>query len=69
MSSATLERRMRKLEGALGNDDPRRYLGRPLKEWPDAALQRALDMTDEERAKLLKENQSLLGTNHPAESL
>lgn len=52
MSSATLDRRIHKLESTLGSDDPRHYLGRPLREWPDAALERAIEMGEEELAKL-----------------
>jgi hypothetical protein len=61
MSSATLDRRIRKLEGVFGSDDPRHYLGRPLVEWPDAALERALSMSDEERAELLEDFSIVLG--------
>jgi hypothetical protein len=61
MSSATLDRRIRKLEGAFGSDDPRHYIGRPLVEWSDAALERALSMSDEERAELLEDYRSWLG--------
>ena len=52
MSSATLDRRIHKLESTLGSDDPRRYLGRPLREWPDAALERAIEMGEEGLAEL-----------------
>jgi hypothetical protein len=52
MSSATLDRRIHKVESSLGSDDPRHYLGRPLREWPDAALERAIEMGEEELAKL-----------------
>jgi hypothetical protein len=39
-SKASLDRRLRKLETVAPTDDPRRYLGRPIDEWPDAALER-----------------------------
>jgi hypothetical protein len=56
MSSATLDRRIHRLESTLGSGDPRRYLGRPIDEWPDAALERVASMTDEEYAEFLKSN-------------
>jgi hypothetical protein len=52
MRASSLYRRLRKLEAALGSDDPRHYLDRPLAEWPDAALQRAIEMGEEGLAKL-----------------
>jgi hypothetical protein len=53
MSSAALHRRLRKLEAVLPTDDPRRYLGRSIEEWPDAALERVASMSDKEYAELL----------------
>jgi hypothetical protein len=53
MSKAALDRRLRKLETVVPTDDPRRYLGRPLVEWPDAALERVSQMSDKEYAELL----------------
>ena len=52
MSSTTLDRRIRCLESTLGSEDIRRYLNRPLVEWPDNILQLAIDMGEEELAKL-----------------
>ena len=52
MSSATLDRRIHRLESTFGSDDPRRYLGRPLREWSDAALERAIELGEEELARL-----------------
>lgn len=52
MSSSPLDRRLRKLETASGSDDVRHYLHRPWVEWPDHILQLAIDMGEEEFAKL-----------------
>jgi hypothetical protein len=54
MSKAALNRRLRKLETIVPTDDPRRYVGRPLDEWPDAALERVAGMSDKECADLLE---------------
>jgi hypothetical protein len=54
MTTSALDRRLRKLETILPNDDPRRYLGQPADLWPDAALERLAAMTDAEYAELLK---------------
>jgi hypothetical protein len=54
MSNAALDRRLRKLETVVPTDDPRRYLGRPLDEWPDAALERVANMSVAEYAELLR---------------
>jgi hypothetical protein len=53
-SNAALDRRIRKLEMVVPTDDPRRYLGRPLVEWPDAALERVAGMSDKEYGELLE---------------
>ena len=55
MSNASLDRRLRKLEAVTPSDDPRRFLHRPAREWPNAVLDRVLAMTDAERAALLDE--------------
>ena len=52
MSSPALDRRLRKIETTIGSEDIRRYLHRPLVEWPDHILQLAIDMGEEELAKL-----------------
>jgi hypothetical protein len=52
MSSPALDRRLRKLETAIGSDDIRHYLHRPLVEWPDHILQVAIDMGEKELAKI-----------------
>ena len=54
MNSATLDRRMRKLEAAVGSEDIRHYVHRPLVEWPDHILQLAIDMGEKELAKLVR---------------
>jgi hypothetical protein len=53
MSSAALDRRLRKLETATGSEDIRHYLHRPLVEWPDHILQLGIEMGHEELAKLI----------------
>ena len=52
MSSTALGRRLRKLETALGSEDIRQYLHRPLVEWPDSILELAIALGEEELAKL-----------------
>ena len=54
MTMAALDRRLRKLEAVLPDDDPRRYLGQPPDLWPDATLERLAAMNDAEYAELLK---------------
>lgn len=56
MSFASFDRRLRKLETVVGSDDPRRYLHLPLREWPDEAMMRALEMGEEKLAELMAES-------------
>jgi hypothetical protein len=58
MSSPALDRRLRKLETAIGNDDIRHYLHRPLVEWPDHVLQLGIELGEEELAELLGDYRS-----------
>lgn len=48
MSFASFDRRLRKLEDVIGSDDPRRFLHRPVCEWPDEVIKRVLQMSDAE---------------------
>jgi hypothetical protein len=52
MSSAALDRRLRKLETVVPTDDPRRYLGHHWDAWPDAALEHLAGMSDAEYVEL-----------------
>jgi hypothetical protein len=52
MTTTALDRRLRKLETAIGSDDIRHYLHRPLVEWPDHNLQLGIELGEEELAKL-----------------
>jgi hypothetical protein len=52
VNARTSDRRLRKLETATGSEDIRHYLHRPLVEWPDHILQLAIDMGEEELARL-----------------
>ena len=55
MSFASFDRRLRRIESTVGSDDPRRYFGQPVCEWPDAAIERAIEMGEERLAKLMAE--------------
>lgn len=47
-----LDRRLRKLETAIGVEDIRHYLHRPLIEWQDRILELAIELGEEELARL-----------------
>ncbi|SUS06238.1 hypothetical protein DF3PB_2580002 [uncultured Defluviicoccus sp.] len=55
MSFTSLDRRLRKLEAVVGSDDPRRYIHRPICEWPDEVIYAVLAMNETDMQALFDE--------------